>query len=48
MLKQDTRVGQRVWVAHGADKGCTGTIVALRSAHALVHLDGSESAMISF
>lgn len=48
MLKQDTRVGQRVWVAHGADKGCTGTIVALRSAHALVHLDGIESAMVSF
>ena len=47
MLKQDTRVGQRVWVAHGTDKGCTGTIVALRSAHALVHLDGSESAMVS-
>lgn len=48
MLKQDTRVGQRVLVAHGTDKGCTGTIVALRSTHALVHLDGSESAMVSF
>lgn len=48
MLKQDARVGQRVSVTHGADKGCTGTIVALRSAHALVHLDGSESAMVSF
>lgn len=48
MVKQDTRVGQRVSVTHGADKGCTGTVVALRSTHALVHLDGSESAMISF
>lgn len=48
MLKQDARVGQRVSVTHGTDKGCTGTIVALRSTHALVHLDGSESAMVSF
>lgn len=48
MVKQDTRVGQRVSVTHGADKGCTGTIVALRSTHALVRLDGSDSAMVSF
>lgn len=48
MLKQDTRVGQRVSVTQGTDKGCTGTVVALRSTHALVHLDGSESAMVSF
>lgn len=48
MLKQDTRVGQRILVTHGADKGCTGTIIGLRSTHALVHLDGSESAIVSF
>ena len=48
MLKQDTRVGQRVSVTHGADKGCTGIVIGLRSTHALVHLDGSESALVSF
>lgn len=48
MLKHDTSVGQRVVVIHGSDKGCIGTVVALRSTHALVHLDGSDSALISF
>jgi hypothetical protein len=48
MLKQDTHVGQRVSVTQGTDKGCTGTVVGLRFTHALVHLDGSEYAMISF
>lgn len=48
MLKQDTRVGQRVSVTQGTDKGCTGTVVGLRSTRALVHLDGSDSALFSF
>ena len=48
MLKQDTRVGQRVSVTQGTDKGCTGTVVGLRSTRALVHLDGSDAALVSF
>lgn len=48
MLKQDTRVGQRVSVTQGTDKGCTGTVVGLRSTRALVHLDGSDAALCSF
>lgn len=48
MLKQDTRVGQRVSVTQGTDKGCTGTVVGLRSTRALVPLDGSDAALVSF